>query len=93
MSEPADEPTAPSGADPRLSAAAAHVQNAGLELIAAVRNALDIAEDLIADPHALQVLLTGAVEAAKIATQTVTTATAAASQIAADKVQRIRVDD
>ena len=71
--------------DPRVVSAVEHVQKAGLELIAAMRNALDVAEDLIADPQALQILVTGAAEAAKVATESVATAT--------ERVQRIRVDD
>jgi hypothetical protein len=78
--------------DPRVTSALEHVQQAGLELIAAMRNALDVAEDLIGDPHALQVLMQGAVEAAKAATETVSTATNVASQAATERVQRIRVD-
>ena len=74
--------------DPRIGEAMEHVQRAALEMIAAMRNALDVAEDLVGDPHALQVLVAGAVEAAKAATETVTTATTAATE----RVQRIRVD-
>ena len=37
--------------DPRVVEAALHVQKAGLELIAALRNALDVAEDLLIDPQ------------------------------------------
>jgi hypothetical protein len=33
--------------DPRVVEAMVHVQKAGLELIAALRNALDVAEDLL----------------------------------------------
>ncbi|MEY2418724.1 MAG: hypothetical protein QOG90_1404 [Actinomycetota bacterium] len=55
-----------------------HVQKAGLELISAMRNALDVAEDLLGDPQAITVLLRGAADAAKTA---------------AEPLQRIRVDD
>lgn len=64
--------------DDRVVAAAEHLQRAALEMIAAMRNALDVAEDLIGDPRTLQTLFTGAVTAAKSATET---------------VQRIRVDE
>jgi len=74
--------------DPRVLSALDHVQNAALELIAAMRNALDVAEDLVGDPTALQTLVQGAVIAAKAATETVVTATTAASE----RVERIRVD-
>ena len=71
--------------DPRVTSAVEHLQKAGLELIAAMRNALDVAEDLIGDPQALGVIMQGAVEAARAATETV--------QAASEHVQRIRVDD
>ena len=64
--------------DPRVADAMTHVQKAGLELIAAMRNALDVAEDLLGDPQAAVVLMNGAMEAAKAATE---------------PLQRIRVDD
>lgn len=76
------------GVDPRVGEALEHVQKAALELIAAMRTALDVAEDFVADPAALQTLIHGAVIAAKAATDTVTHATSAA----AEKVERIRVD-
>ena len=63
----------------------AHVQKAGMELIAAMRNALDVAEDLLGDPQAVAVLMRGAAEAAKAATEPFTAT--------AERVQRIRVDD
>jgi hypothetical protein len=87
--------------DPRVISALDHVQNAALELIAAMRNALDVAEDLVGDPAALQSLVQGAMVAAKVVTDTVataataataTTATAAATTAAAERVERIRVD-
>ncbi|HVT77454.1 MAG TPA: hypothetical protein VHD87_10520 [Acidimicrobiales bacterium] len=64
--------------DDRVTEAMAHVQKAGLELIAAMRNALDVAEDLLGDPQAVTTLMRGAAEAAKVATE---------------RVQRIPVDD
>jgi hypothetical protein len=64
--------------DPRVAEAMTHVQKAGMELIAAMRNALDVAEDLMGDPQAISALLRGATEAAKAATE---------------PIQRIRVDD
>ncbi len=76
--------------DPRVSSAVEHVQRAAVELIAAMRNALDVAEDLVGDPAAFQALLQGAVSVAKVATETVATATSAAS---AERVERIRVDE
>ncbi len=45
--------------DPRITAAIEHLQRAALELIAAARNALDVAEDLTRDPAPLQSLLEG----------------------------------
>jgi hypothetical protein len=76
------------GIDPRVGEALDHVQKAALELIAAMRTALDVAEDFVGDPSALQTLLQGAVLAAKAATESVTHATATASE----KVERIRVE-
>lgn len=78
--------------DPRLLSAVDHVQKAALELIAAMRNALDVAEDLVGDPTALQTLVQGAVIAAKAATETVAGATTVATAAAAERVERIRVD-
>jgi hypothetical protein len=86
--------------DPRLVSAVDHMQKAALELIAAMRNALDVAEDMVADPAALQVLIQGAVIAAKTATDAATSAAAsAAARVTsapaptADRVERIRIDD
>lgn len=45
--------------DPRVTAAIEHLQRAALELIAAARNALDVAEDLTRDPAPLQALVEG----------------------------------
>lgn len=78
--------------DPRVLSALDHVQKAALELIAAMRNALDVVEDLVGDPTALQTIVQGAVIAAKAATETVATATSAATSAAAERVERIRVD-
>ncbi|MEY2398997.1 MAG: hypothetical protein QOJ00_2171 [Actinomycetota bacterium] len=82
--------------DPRVSSALEHVQKAALELIAAMRNALDVAEDLVADPSGLQNLVQGAAIAARAATETVAaataTATSAATAATAERVERIRVD-
>ncbi len=75
--------------DPRVSETIEHVQKAALELIAAMRVALDVAEDFVGDPAALSTLISGAAMAAKMATETVTNATSTA----AEKVQRIRLDD
>ena len=75
--------------DPRVGEALDHVQKAALELNAAMRTALDVAEDFVADPSALQTLLAGAAMAAKMATDTVSGAASAA----AEKVERIRLDD
>jgi hypothetical protein len=72
--------------DPRVAEAMGHVQKAGLELISAMRNALDVAEDLLGDPQAIAVLMRGAADAAKAATEPLT-------DMAAERVQRIRVDD
>ena len=77
------------GVDPRVGETMEHVQKAALELIAAMRTALDVAEDFIGDPAALATLLQGAVIAAKAATDTVTNAANAATQ----RVEHIRVDD
>jgi hypothetical protein len=74
--------------DPRLLSAVDHVQKAALEMIAAMRNALDVAEDLVGDPAALQTIIQGAVIAAKLATDTV----AATTSTVTDRVERIRVD-
>ena len=81
--------------DPRVLSAVDHVQKAALELIAAMRNALDVAEDLVGDPSTLQTLVQGAVMAAKTATDAVanaTTAATAATTAATERVERIRVD-
>lgn len=51
--------------DPRLVSAVDHVQRAALEMIAAMRNALEVAEDLVEDPSALQALMRGVVLAAR----------------------------
>lgn len=84
------------GLDPRLGEAVTHVQTAAFELIKAMRNALDVAEDFVSDPAALQHLVQGAAVAAKMATDTVSAATSAAttaaSAVAAERVERIRVD-
>jgi len=45
--------------DPRATAAIEHLQCAALELIAAARNALDVAEDLTRDPAPLQAIVEG----------------------------------
>ncbi len=79
--------------DPRLVSAVDHIQTAALELIAAMRNALDVAEDMVADPTALQVLIQGAVIAAKTVADTATSAATSATGAAAERVERIRVDD
>ncbi|HVE93858.1 MAG TPA: hypothetical protein VNB24_02980 [Acidimicrobiales bacterium] len=46
-----------SDVDPRVAAAVEHLQRAALELIAAARNALDVAEDLARDPVPLQAMV------------------------------------
>lgn len=43
--------------DPRVAAAVEHLQRAALELIAAARNALDVAEGLARDPVPLQAMV------------------------------------
>jgi len=48
-----------SDVDPRLVAAIDHLQRAALELIAAARSALDVAEDLARDPAPLQAMVEG----------------------------------
>ena len=68
--------------DPRVAEAMTHVQKAGMELISAMRNALDVAEDLLGDPAAITVLMKGAADAAKAATEPMQ-----------QHVQRIRLDD
>lgn len=82
--------------DPRVGETIEHVQKAALELIAAMRTALDVAEDFVGDPAALQTLFQGAVIAAKMATDTVSNAasaaTSAAAGAAAERVERIHVD-
>ncbi|MBA2607687.1 MAG: hypothetical protein H0U92_01970 [Actinobacteria bacterium] len=78
--------------DRRVLSAVDHVQKAALELIAAMRNVLDVAEDVVADPAALHTLVQGAVIAAKTATETVAGAATVATAAAADRVERIRVD-
>ena len=42
-----------------------HLQKAALEMIAAMRNALDVAEDLVGDPTAIATLLQGVSELAR----------------------------
>lgn len=70
------------------------MQKAALELIAAMRNALDVAEDMVADPAALQTLIQGAVLAAKSTADVVTgSAAPTAAPGPAERVERIRVDD
>lgn len=73
-------------------------QNAALELIAAARNALDVAEELVADPHAIGVAL----ESVKgIATEVLRSARPGgppaprprADAADVDDFQSIRVDD
>ncbi len=86
--------------DPRVGETMEHVQRAALELIAAMRTALDVAEDFVGDPSALATLLHGAVGAAKAATETMTNvagaatgaATNAAAGAPAARVERIKVD-
>ena len=78
--------------DPRIGETVEHVQAAALELIAAMRTALDVVEDFVGDPAALQTLFQGAVLAAKAAADTVTHATSAATNAAADRVERVRID-
>jgi hypothetical protein len=43
--------------DPRVLETVDHVQKAALELIAALRTALDVAEDFARDPSAVQTLI------------------------------------
>ena len=71
--------------DPRVVNAVEHLQNAALELIAAMRNALDVAEDLVGDPAALATLIQGGL---------LTTPRAPAEPPAEpdERVTRIRVD-
>ena len=79
--------------DPRVNEAMTHVQRAALELIAAMRNALEVAEDMVKDPAALQAMVQGAAAVARDAMDTVTVVAGAAASKASEPVQRIRVDD
>jgi hypothetical protein len=79
--------------DPRVNEAMSHVQRAALELIAAMRNALEVAEDIVADPTALQTMVQSAAAMARDAMDNVTTVASAAAAKASEPVQRIRVDD
>lgn len=82
--------------DPRIAAALDHLQRAALELIAAARNALDVAEDLTRDPAPLQALVEGIVSSltspgSGAAPEPETSASDEHNGPAA-RVQRIRVD-
>lgn len=78
--------------DPRVISAVDHVQKAAIELIAAMRNALDVAEDLVGDPTTLQTLIQGAVIAGKAVIDNVTTTTSGAQPASGERVERIKVD-
>ena len=73
--------------DPRLAAAMEHLQRAALEMIAAARNALDVAEDLARDPAPLQALVEGV-----LSSLTPPSSPAEADEPQTARVQRIRVD-
>jgi hypothetical protein len=78
--------------DPRVLSAVDHLQKAALEMIAAMRNALDVAEDLVGDPTAIATLLQGAAIAARSVVATVAPVDAEAPEEAHERVTRIRVD-
>jgi hypothetical protein len=63
--EPAGAP--PDGPDPRLQDGVEHLQRAAREVIAASRALLDVAEELVDDPHAVGSLVTGLGSLAKAA--------------------------
>lgn len=74
--------------DPRVVNAVEHLQNAALELIAAMRNALDVAEDMVGDPSALQTLIQGAL----LTTQNLRPTSAPEPEAPVERVERIHVD-
>jgi hypothetical protein len=69
-----------------------HVQSAALELIAAMRNALDVAEDLVGNPEALQAMVQTAAAVARDAMDGVSTV-ASNVKPPSEPVQRINVED
>ena len=75
--------------DPRVNEALSHVQRAAFELIAAMRNALDVAEDLVGNPEAVTSMIQAAAAMARDAMDNVTNV--ASNQ--GEPVQRIRVDE
>jgi hypothetical protein len=77
--------------DPRVGEALSHVQNAALELIAAMRNALDVAEDLVGNPEALQAMVQTAAAVARDAMDGVSNV-ASTVKPPSEPVQRINVD-
>jgi hypothetical protein len=82
--------------DPRVGEAMSHVQSAALELIAAMRTALDVAEDLVGNPEALQAMVQTAAAVARDAMDGVSTVASNVQNTArppSEPVQRINVDD
>lgn len=81
--------------DPRVTDAIEHLQRAALELIAAARNALDVAESLTRDPAPLQALVEGALLVFQRGGADHVGESAEAgdnAEPAARRVQRLRVD-
>ena len=74
--------------DPRVVNAVEHLQRAALELIAAMRNALDVAEDMVGDPTSLQTLVQGAL----MVTQNLVTTSPPDAAEPVERVERIHVD-
>ena len=68
-----------------------HLQAAAIELIAAFRAFLDVAEDVVRDPSAVTALASSLVETARAAAPTVPTDPGADPAPAEPRVTRIRV--
>jgi hypothetical protein len=80
--------------DPRVTEAMTHVQRAALEMIAAMRNALDVAEDLVADPQVLRTMLSMlSTFDASVPNGGDECVESPEGTVAAERVQRISVDD
>lgn len=81
--------------DPRVVESVEHVQKAALELIAAMRTALDVVEDFAKDPTALGHLLEGAAAMGKAVVANIPSPSTAAADAhqPAEHFERIPVDD
>lgn len=81
--------------DPRVVESVEHVQKAALELIAAMRTALDVVEDFAKDPAALGQLLEGAATIGKMAVANFPSPSTPAADAyePAEHFERITVDE